>query len=74
MQAPDHESLQPGSLSLERHQITDAGFVESSAVVDHQHVARCRPFERLQENVDTADMLSRSHTPSQSTAWHHRAQ
>src|SRR5215216_5404991 len=74
MQPPDHQSLQPSSLRLERHQIADARFVESSAVVDHQHVARCSPLERLQEKIDTADMLSRSHPPSQATAWHHRAQ
>jgi hypothetical protein len=61
-------------LPTQRHEITDAGFVESSAVVDHQHVARCGSLERLQENVDTADMLSGSHPPSQATAWHHRAQ
>jgi hypothetical protein len=34
MQAPDHESFQPSSLGLEGHEIADAGFVESSAVVD----------------------------------------
>jgi hypothetical protein len=74
MQPPDHQSLQPSSLRLQGHEITDAGFVESSGVVDHQHVARCSPFERLQEKIDTADMAGRSHTPSQATAWHHRAQ
>jgi hypothetical protein len=47
MQAPDHESFQPSSLRLERHEIAGAGFVESSAVVDHQHVARCSSLERL---------------------------
>ena len=64
MQPPDHESLQPSSLSLECHKIADARFVESSAVVDHQHLARCRSFERLQEDIDAADMLSWTHTPS----------
>ena len=64
MQPPDHESLQPSSLRLERHKIANAGFVESSAVVDHQYLARCRSFERLQEDIDAADMLSWTHTPS----------
>ena len=33
MQAPDHQSLQPSSLRLERHEITDAGFVVTSQTV-----------------------------------------
>jgi hypothetical protein len=64
MQPPDHESLQPSSLRLESHEIADARFIESSAIVDHQHVARCSLFERLQENIDAADVSSRRHTPS----------
>jgi hypothetical protein len=74
MQAPDHETLQPGSLSLQSHQITDARFIGSSAIVDHQHVPRCSPFERLQENIDAANMSSRTHTPSQADARHHGVQ
>ena len=62
MQPPDHHSRQPSSLSLESHEIAHATLIESSAVVDHQHVARCSPFERLQENIDAADMSSRTRT------------
>jgi len=59
MQSLDHDSRQPSSLSLENHEITDATLIEPSAIVDHQHVARCRPFERIQKNIDAADMSSR---------------
>jgi hypothetical protein len=40
MQPPDHESLQPSSLGLEGHEITDGRFVDSSAVIDHQQPTR----------------------------------
>src|SRR5918996_986760 len=68
MEPPDHESLQPSSLSLQSHQIADARFVESSAIVDDQHVARGGSFQRFKEDIDAAKMLSRKHTPSKATA------
>jgi len=64
MQPPDHYSVQLSSPSLESHKIADARFIESSAIVDHQHVARRSLFERLQENIDATDMSSRRRTPS----------
>src|SRR6266851_2744455 len=71
MQPPDHDSVEPRSLSLQNHEIADAALVEPPAIVDHQHVAGSRPFERLQEDIDAADMSSRKRTPSQAAARDH---
>src|SRR5258708_25613260 len=71
MQPPDHDSVEPRSPSLQNHEIADAAFVEPPAIVDHQHVAGSRPFERLQEDIDAADMSNRKRTPSQPAARDH---
>jgi hypothetical protein len=59
VQAPDNDSGQPGGVRLVDHEVADAAFIESPAVVDYQHVAGCRLFERLQEDVDAAHMARR---------------
>ena len=56
MQPPDHDSIQSSSLRFQSHEIAYTTFIESSAIVDHQHVAVFSSFERLQENVDATDM------------------
>ena len=56
MEPPDHDSLQSSGLGFQSHEIADTTFIELSAVVDHQHIALFSPFERLQENIDAADM------------------
>jgi hypothetical protein len=65
MQTPDHHSHQPGGLRLQSHEIADARFIESAAIVDHQHVARSGRSERLQEDIDAADVASGTHTPGE---------
>ena len=58
MEPPDHDSVQSSSLGFQSHEIAYTTFIESSAVVDHQHVAVFSPIERLQEDIDAADMSS----------------
>ena len=72
MQPPDNDSVQPRSLSLQDHQVADAALIEAPVVVGHQHLARCGPFERLEENIDAADMPGRTHPPSQPATGHDR--
>ena len=72
MQSPDHDSVQPRSLSLQDHQVADATLIEAPVVVGHQHLARCGPFERLEEDINAAGMPGRTHPPSQPATGHDR--
>jgi hypothetical protein len=74
MQPPDHHPGQTGYLSLQGHQVTDARLIEPPAVVDDEHVARRRRFERLQEDVDAASVPGGTDTPGHAAAGHDRAQ
>ena len=74
MQPPDHYPVQTGCLSLQSHQVTDAGFIQPPVVVDYQHVARCCHFECLQEGIDAASVPGRTDTPGQAAAGHHSTQ
>jgi hypothetical protein len=56
MEPPDHDSVQSSSVGFQSHEIAYTTFIESSAIVDHQHIAPFSHFERLQENIDAADM------------------
>ncbi len=56
MEPPDHDAVQSSSLGFQSYEIAYTTFIKSSAIVDHQHVALLSPFERLQENIDAADV------------------
>src|SRR5262249_23625656 len=71
---PDHHAFHTGCLGLQRHQVTDACFVQPPAVVDYQHVAGCCRFECLQEDIDAADMSGGTDTTGQAAARHHGTQ
>src|SRR5205823_12952281 len=47
------------------HEITHTTFIESSAIVDHQNVARCSALERLQKNIDATHMSSGTRATNQ---------
>ena len=74
MQPPDHDSVQPCSLCLQNHQVADATLIEAPVVVGHQHLARCGPVERLEENIDAAGMAGGTHPPSEPATEHDRVQ
>jgi len=48
--------------ALEGDQVSDARLVEASAVVDDEHVARLRPVQRLEEDVDAARVPDGQHS------------
>ena len=69
MQAPDHDAFESSPVGFKDNKIAYAAFVEPSAVVDHQHIARSSPLQRLKENVDAAGVSSRDYTPRQAASW-----
>src|SRR5258708_4232790 len=68
MQAPDHDAGESSRVGFKDNKIAYAAFVEPSAVVDHQHVARSSLLQRLQEDVDAAGVSSRNYTPGQAAS------
>src|SRR5260370_16734897 len=74
MQAPDHDAVESRRVGFKDNKIAYAAFVEPSAVVDHQHVARSSPLHRLKENVDAAGVSSRDCTPGQAASWNNSFQ
>jgi hypothetical protein len=74
MQAPDHDAVESSRVGFEDNKIAYAAFVEPSAVVDHQHVARSSALQRLQEDVDAAGVSSRDYTPGQAASWNNSLQ
>src|SRR5437016_2023371 len=69
MQAPDHDAVESSRVGFKDNKIAYAAFVEPSAVVDHQHVARSSLLQRFQEDVDAAGVSSRDYTPGQAASW-----
>ncbi len=67
---PDNDSLQPSGLNLQSHEVAHTTFIESSAIVDHENVAWCGAFERLQEDIDAPHMSSRTRATGQATTRH----
>jgi hypothetical protein len=41
MGAPDDDSSQSTVLSFKRRQIANAAFIQTAAIIDHQHLAGC---------------------------------
>lgn len=74
MQAPDHDAFESSPAAFKDNKIAYAAFVEPSAVVDHQHVARSSPLQRLKENVDAASVSSRDYTPREAASWNNCVQ
>ena len=74
MQAPDHDAVESSPMGFKGNKIAYAAFVEPSAVVDHQHVARSCPLQRLKEDVDAAGVSSRDYTPRQAASWNNSVQ
>lgn len=74
MQAPDHDAFESSPVALKDNKIAYAAFVEPSAVVDHQHVARSSPLQRLKENVDAASVSSGDYTPREAASWNNCVQ
>ena len=74
MQAPDHDAFESSPVAFKDNKIAYAAFVEPSAVVDHQHVARSSPLQRLKENVDAASVSSRDYTSREAASRNNRAQ
>ena len=62
------------ALCLKDNQIADAALIEPSAVVDHQYVAGCSPFESLQEDVDATGVSGWKRAPGEVAPGHDRAQ
>ena len=56
-------------MAFKDNKVADAAFVEPSAVVDDQHVARSSPLQRLEEYVDAAGVSSRYYRSRQAAAW-----
>src|ERR1700731_3414686 len=69
MQTPDHDAVESSRVGFKDNKIAYAAFVEPSAVVDHQHVARSSLLQRFQEDVDAAGVSSRDYTPGQAASW-----
>ena len=74
MQAPDHDAVESSPVGFKDNKIAYAAFVEPSAVVDHQHVARSSLLQRLQEDVDAAGVSGRDYTPGQAASWNNSVQ
>jgi hypothetical protein len=74
MQAPDHDAVESSRVGFKDNKIAYAAFVEPSAVVDHQHVARSSLLQRLQEDVDAAGVSCRDYTPGQAASWNNSVQ
>jgi len=74
MQAPDHDAVESSRVGFKDNKIAYAAFVEPSAVVDHQHVARSSLLQRFQEDVDAAGVSSRDYTPGQAASWNNSLQ
>ena len=74
MQAPDHDAVESSRVGFKDNKIADAAFVDPSAVVDHQHVARSSLLQRLQEDVDAAGVSCRDDTPGQAASWNNSVQ
>jgi hypothetical protein len=74
MQAPDHDAVESSRAGFKDNKIAYAAFVEPSAVVDHQHVARSSLLQRFQEDVDAAGVSSRDYTPGQAAPWNNSLQ
>src|SRR6266851_750486 len=75
MQAPpDHDAVESSRVGFKDNKIAYAAFVEPSAVVDHQHVARASLLQRFQEDVDAAGVSSRDYTPGQAASWNNSVQ
>ena len=74
MQAPDHDAVKSSRVGFKDNKIAYAAFVEPSAVIDHQHVARSSLLQRLQEDVDAAGVSSRDDTPGQAASWNNSVQ
>ncbi|GAA5035968.1 hypothetical protein GCM10023317_89680 [Actinopolymorpha pittospori] len=60
----------PAVFALEHHQVADAGLVESSIVVDDEHVAGRGVLERLEEDVHAAAVARGKHPTGAPAAWH----
>jgi hypothetical protein len=59
MRAPHDNASQSAVFSLERDQIPDAAFVQSTTVIDYQNVAGVRALHCLQENINASKMSDR---------------
>src|SRR3954471_22976976 len=68
MQAPHDQSGESGALCFLYNEVTDAGLIETAAVVDDKHVTRRATIDGLQEDVDAADMACGQDASDQAAA------
>src|SRR5580700_2767073 len=70
METPDHDSGKTRRQCLQGDEITDAGFVQASTVVDHENVAGDCCIDRLEKDVDAPEMPCRTRTARDMTPRH----
>jgi hypothetical protein len=71
MHAPNNDSSKIAVFSLKRSQIADARFVQASAIIDYQNVARLRVLHGFQKNVDASKMSNRKGGASETLIQRH---
>ncbi len=74
MQPPDHDPLKSCLLGFQSHEVADTALVETSAVIDYQHIAWCSFFEGFEEDVDAAGVPGWGRTPGEAATRHYSAQ